>query len=714
MAATKLEKQLGLFDVYAISTGAMFSSGFFLLPGLAAAGAGPSVVLAYAAAAVFILPAMLSVAELSTAMPKAGGAYYFLDRSMGPLIGTVGGLGTWLALVLKSAFALVGMGAYLALFVHVPIEPLAVALTVVFMVVNIVGAKETSGLQRWLVTALLVILTFFVIQGLAEIFTRPLEMTRVQFDPFMPFGVLGFFSTIGLVFVSYAGLTKVASVAEEVRDPNRNIPLGMFLSLATATFIYVVGVTIIVAVLEPNALREDLTPVATAAQAFFDWLPNPLGLVLIVVAAIAAFASTGNAGMLSASRYPLAMARDRLIWRRFAEVGRFGTPTLAVVATAVAMAASIVLLDIEGIAKLASAFQLLLFAMLNLAVVIMRESGIGAYDPGFRSPAYPWVQIFGMIGPMWLITEMGELAVVFTLVVVAACVGWYVYFVRGRVPREGAIFHTFARLGERRYQGLDMELRGIVKERGLREEDPFDEVVARAHVMEADEFQDFRAITERAAVILSRRTGLPGDELRAGFLAELAAGVVPVARGAAIPHLRAHHVEHPEMVVVRSKTGVAVELAAEEPGHLIDPAAPADARGGAVQVQALFYLLSPEDQPGQHLRLLGHLATHVDEPGFMESWLAAENEQQLKESLLREERCTSLRLEGDGPTAELVGHRLAEVSLASDALVALIRRGDRTLVPHGETRLEAGDRLTVIGEPEAIREVAERFDPRGR
>jgi basic amino acid/polyamine antiporter, APA family len=103
------------------------------------------VALAYLVAAVFILPAMLSVAELATAMPRAGGAYYFLDRSLGPLVGTVGGLGTWLALVLKSAFALVGMGAYLASTSTCPSSrwpwrspPLA------FMVVNIVGAKETE------------------------------------------------------------------------------------------------------------------------------------------------------------------------------------------------------------------------------------------------------------------------------------------------------------------------------------------------------------------------------------------------------------------------------------------------------------------------------------------------------------------------------------------------------------------------------------------
>ena len=709
MAETKLEKQLGLFDVYAISTGAMFSSGFFLLPGLAAASAGPSVVLAYAVAALFILPAMLSVAELSTAMPKAGGAYYFLDRSMGPMVGTVGGLGAWLALVLKSAFALVGMGAYLGLVVDLPIVPLAVVLTVLFAALNIYGAKETSGLQRILVAALLVILAFFLFQGLLEVGALGGQHVREQYTPFAPFGITGFLSTVGLVFVSYAGLTKVTSVAEEVTDPDRNIPLGMVLSLITATVIYVLGVAVMVAVLEPGALREDLTPVATAAEAFFDWLPGSAGLMLVVTAAIAAFASTGNAGILAASRFPLAMARDRLVWERFSRIGRFGTPTVAIVVTAALMIVSIVALDVEGIAKLASAFMLLLFAFLNLAVIIMRESGIEAYDPGFHSPLYPWMQIFGLVGPLWLITEMGELAVLFTLGMVAGAIGWYFHYVRGQVPREGAIYHTFARLGQRRYQGLDMELRGIVKERGLREEDPFDEVVARSHVIDADELQDFRTITERVAVILSRSTGLPGDELRAGFMDELAAGVIPVARGAAIPHLRAHHVEHPEMVIVRSKAGVPVELAAEEPGHLVDPEAPDEAQGGTVRVHALFYLLSPEDQPGQHLRLLGHLATHVDEAGFMDAWLAADDEQRLKESLLQEERCTSVRLDPDGRGAPLIGHRLADVPFPEETLVALIRRGGRTVVPHGYTVLEAGDRLTVIGEPDAVREVADTY-----
>ena len=163
---SKLQKNLTLFDVYAISTGAMFSSGFFLLPGIAFAEAGPSVVLAFFLAGLATIPAMLSKSELATAMPKAGGTYYFLDRALGPLVGTVGGLGAWFGLVLKSAFALVGLGAYLRLFFDVPIQLVAVVLTLAFMLLNMVGAKETSGLQRVLVSALIVILALFVVEGL--------------------------------------------------------------------------------------------------------------------------------------------------------------------------------------------------------------------------------------------------------------------------------------------------------------------------------------------------------------------------------------------------------------------------------------------------------------------------------------------------------------------------------------------------------------------
>ena len=129
----RLKKELSLFGVYAIATGTTLSAGFFLLPGLAAAEAGPAVVLCYLIAALLLLPATFSIVELATAMPRAGGAYYFLDRSLGPLAGTIGGFGTWLALVLKAAFALIGLGAYVALvFQDAPVMLIAAGLAVLF------------------------------------------------------------------------------------------------------------------------------------------------------------------------------------------------------------------------------------------------------------------------------------------------------------------------------------------------------------------------------------------------------------------------------------------------------------------------------------------------------------------------------------------------------------------------------------------------------
>jgi len=215
----RLSKELGLLDVFAICTGAMISSGFFLLPGIAAAKVGPAVILAYALSGVLILPALFSMAELSTAMPRAGGTYFFISRSLGAMFGTIDGIGDWLAMLLKCSVAFVGLGAYLSVYLNLPVKAIAALFCVVFMVVNLVGAKEASGLQIGMVGLLLVILGFFIVKGLPAVSVANLR-------PFAPFGGAAILPTTGFVFVSYIGLTKVASVSEEVRDPERNIPLG--------------------------------------------------------------------------------------------------------------------------------------------------------------------------------------------------------------------------------------------------------------------------------------------------------------------------------------------------------------------------------------------------------------------------------------------------------------------------------------------------------
>jgi amino acid transporter/mannitol/fructose-specific phosphotransferase system IIA component (Ntr-type) len=709
----KLAKELGLFDVFAVATGAMVSSGFFLLPGLAAAKSGPSVVLAYGLAGLLVVPALVSKAELSTAMPRAGGTYYFLDRALGPLVGTIGGLGTWASLVFKSAFALLGISAYMALFADVPITPVALVLTAAFVAVNVLGAKETTGLQNALVIGLLTVVGFFVLQGLVEVFAVEGAGTvwREKFTPFFAFGADGLIATVGFVFVSYTGLTKVASVAEEVKDPDRNIPRGMFLSLAVATVIYVVGVAVMVAVLDAETFRSDLTPAATAAEVFFDWLPGEVGLLLVVVAAFAAFASTANAGLLSASRYPLAMARDDLLPGALSRLGRFDTPVTSILVTGGAMAAILLTFDAEGVAKLASTFKLLIFAMLNLCVVVMRESRLTSYVPGFRSPLYPWMQVAGFLIPFWLIAELGMVPLLFSVGIVVASVAWYYAYGRRRVDRKGAILHVFDRLGQDRYEGLEPELRQILKEKALGGSAPYEQAVAGSIVLDLEAPVTFERVARKAADGLSETLPCSASSLLEGFLGETRIGVTPVSHGAAIPHLRIAGASEPRMAMIRVRDGVKVpeQIDVEDDGPLLDAgdAPPGDAVDR--RIYAFFFLVSPKSATRTHLHILAQIADHVGQRGFPEAWRSAGDELELKDVMLHEDRFVAVELRPEGPTTELSGRTLEEVDLGTGTLVVLVERDGRSLVPRADLELAEGDTLTVLGDADAIEEVRRRY-----
>lgn len=704
MKFQRLRKQLSLFDVYVISTGAMISSGFFLLPGLAATRAGPGVVLAYLLAGLLIVPAMLSQAELATAMPRAGGAYYFLDRTLGPLVGTIGGVGTWLALMLKSAFALIGMGAYAALLfepagLHMPILPTALGFTVLFAALNVAGAKESSGLLRVLVIGLLAVLGLFVVHGLIDVAESGIAAThRQRFTPFMPEGVDGLLATVGLVFVSYIGLTKVASLSEEVVDPERTIPLGMGLALGTVMAIYVLGVYVMVAVSGAAQLSGSLTPVADAAGEFTQWLPGRAGVWIMVVAAVAAFASMSNAGILAASRYPLAMARDHIFPRKLAVMGKRGTPVASIVLTCTLLGIFLLVLNVEAVAKLASALQLLLFGLINVAVIVMRESHIESYDPGFKSPLYPWTQLIGLFVPFVLVAEMGWLPVLFTLGVTTICFAWYTYYARHRIERDGAIYHVFERLGRRRFAGLDRELRDIMKEKGARAGDPFDQVVARAIVIDLPQPIGLGSVMRDASRRLAARLPTTETHLEVAFHRVVDAGGTPVAHGAALLHTRLPDLDGSELALVRCRDGIEVDVSDEMARE-----------AGDVPIRAVFFLVSGERDPGQHLRILAQLAARSEDEAFMQRWLADRDEQELKETLLRDDRFLSLRVSAGTKSDALIGRPLQDLGMPEGALVALIHRRGQTIVPRGRTVINDGDRLTILGDPIRLRELASRY-----
>ena len=436
-----LGRDLGLYAVFTISVGAMIGSGIFVLPGLATAIAGPAVALAYLLAGLVVLPSAFSKAEMATAMPQAGGTYLFIDRALGPGAGTVAGLGAWFSLVFKSAFALVGLGAYLTLFMgELRVDLVALALGAGLIAVNVLGARQVGRLQAWIVTLVLGVLVLFVATG-------SVTVERTNFEGFFSGGPGGLLAAAGFVFVAYAGVTKIASIAEEVDDPGRTIPLGMLLSIGVMMVVYTAVAFVVVGVTDPGTIATSTTPMAQAARAIL----GPPAAVVVSVTAVLALTSMANAGILSASRYPFAMSRDRLLPARLARIQpRFRTPVVAIATTGGVVLLLIAFVPVVELAKLASTFQLIVFAFVNVAVIVFRESDPANYRPTFRSPAYPWMQILGIAAPIVLIPFMGVDALLASLAMAAAGVAWYLLYGRTRTRREGAAIDALRGRADRR------------------------------------------------------------------------------------------------------------------------------------------------------------------------------------------------------------------------------------------------------------------------
>ncbi len=432
----ELQRELGLWSIIAISMGAMIGSGIFILPGLAMAEAGPAVILAFILAAVLVVPAAVSIAELGTAMPEAGGDYVFIERGMGPGAGTIAGLGTWLMLMFKGALALVGGMFYLKAVMTLPsVEAVAVVIGTILIAVNVFGVKQTGGLQTVMVIVMVLILGGFVSVSL-------IQVENQHYQPFFADDAMGGLMTAtAMVLVSYAGVTKVAAVAEEIEDPGRNLPLGLLLSLGVTTLLYALIVFVLVGIVEGEALAGSNIPMVDAVEPFFGFG----GVVLIVVAAMLALISTANAGILTASRYPFALSRDRLLPEFFGRVHEgLHTPVVAILITGGAMLAIIVFLPVEEIAKTAGSFQIIVYILVNIALIAFRTSNLDWYNPEFKSPLYPGIQIFGIISGVAILTQMDTLPLVGGVGIVVGGTLFYLLYGKSRVDREGIIGEALA------------------------------------------------------------------------------------------------------------------------------------------------------------------------------------------------------------------------------------------------------------------------------
>lgn len=348
-------------------------------------------------------------------------------------------------------------------------------------------------------------------------------------------------------------------------------------------------------------------------------------------------------------------------------------------------------LDVAALAKLASAIQLILFGLLCFAIIIMRESELEYYNPGFRSPLYPWMQIAGMIIPVWLIIEMGWMPVLFTVGVAAVALVWYFFYARPRVQRGGALYHLFRRLGRGADTGLHHELRQVVAEKGLNEEDAFEELVITAIFVDIDGEITFEGAVNNACAAIGRYTSVGSDHLAECFAREVDSELMPIVNGAAVPHLRVESFEGTQLVLIRIKHGAWLSEEHEGLPH--------------VRIYAMLCLVGSEEQADGNRRLLAQLASRIDEPGFVTDWLEAADEARLKALLLPDDQIYEVVVENRGATRQLIDRRVRGLNLPEGALVAWIRRNNHVHVPIPRTRIRDGDHVIFIGRPSAIEDL---------
>ncbi len=601
-----LKRELRFIDVYSIATGAMISSGLFVLPGLAHAKAGPAVVFSYLLAGLLALPGMLSQAELVSAMPRAGGTYFYVMRSMGPAAGTVDGLVTWFSMSLKTTLALVGMAAFTSYFIDVDIRLIGAVLALFFITINIIGIREAGRLQMVLVAGLLAILAVYICAS-----ARHMNVSHLT--PFAPHGIEGILATAGFVFISYGGLLKVASVAEEAHNPSVNLPRAMILSLMTVIVIYTVAVFVTTGVLDGVVLNGSLTPLTDGANAVL----GRRGGIALSIAAMLAFISTANAGIMAASRYPLALARDNLLPSAFGEVNmRLGTPVNAIILTGV-MIVAFLFVNLDFLVKTASTVLVLTFIFSCLCVIIMRESGVQNYQPKFTVPLYPWVQGAGIILYMVLIAEMGREAVYSGLALVACGLFVYWYYGRVRSNREFALLYLIKRITAKELTTIDLdnELKDIIRERDDIVKDRFDEIVENCLVLDIEEHITVDDFFEIAAEKLSSRLSISPEEIKRLLIEREKENSTIIAPGLAIPHIIIEGEQTFDILLARCKPGITFSDKFDD-------------------IKTVFILAGTSDERNFHLRALSAIAQIVHFHQFPKRWMSARGKDGLRDVVL--------------------------------------------------------------------------------
>ena len=430
---SELERSIGLVGGLSVGIGTMIGAGIFVFPGIAAGKAGPAAAGSFAIGAVVALLVALPASELATAMPKSGGGYYFVSRALGALPGAIVGISVWLGLVFATAFYLVGFGNYAAAVLQEAgvglggtsvVVPLALVFGVLLTGLNLFGTENAATLQNYVVGLLLTILVLFLTYGGLDalgVFGQPSTP-----ESFLPFGPLPMFTTAALVFTSYLGFAQVATIAGDIKNPGRNLPLAMVGSVLTVGLLYVVTIFVATSAFGSERLTEfGETAMVEVARSFFG-VP---GAVLILVAGLLATISSANASILSTSRAVFAVSKDAIIPKFASRMNlKYGTPHVALAMAGGPILVLVAYGEVAVLAEVASFLHLIMYGLICVSLLAIRRDEPEWYDPEFRVPAATFVAVVGALASFVMIAFMQPLSRRVGAAIMIASGVWYKYY----------------------------------------------------------------------------------------------------------------------------------------------------------------------------------------------------------------------------------------------------------------------------------------------
>lgn len=411
---TTFARDLGLFDATMIGVGAMIGAGIFVLTGLASGEAGPASIMAFALNGVVTLLTAFAYAELASAIPRAGGGYSFVRMAFPGATGFVAGWMLWFAYTVACGLYALGFAGYFWEFLHKYVNSftnlvfgsigehnasliITALIVLAFIYLNIRGAAVTGKAENILTISKIIVLAIFIIFGFTEIFDSSVPVSE-SFTPFLPKGLGGVFVAMGLTFIAFEGYDLIATVAEEIKDPEKNIPLATFISLGVAVTIYLLILFVSLVAINPEGMASweflgefKETAIVRAAEAFMP----AFGVALIVFGGLLSTTSALNATVMAASRVAFSMGRDLLLPKGFSKIHeKTRTPHVAIIVTGIVLLVMALTLPIEAVGSAASLIFLLTFSMVNLSVIALRRK-YPEIPRKYKVPLYPLIPILG-------------------------------------------------------------------------------------------------------------------------------------------------------------------------------------------------------------------------------------------------------------------------------------------------------------------------------